>query len=106
MKWIHVFMLNSLLVLMVACNDDNISSSIVKIFSTNNVHAWTGIDANSKDLAGKCSIVGSNVVYTRVNMDYTGIDECNWADADVGDYYKIDFSSSSPQLEAVFPSAR
>lgn len=99
MKWIHVFMLNSLLVLMVACNDEANHSSKITTFSVLNSHSWSGIDPDSSALAGKCAIVGNNIVYTKVDMDYSGTDECNWSGAS-GQYYGIDFSSPDPKLEA------
>lgn len=99
MKWLHVFMVNSILILMSACSDEANHSSKITTFSVVNSHAWSGIDSDSRALAGKCTIDGNNIVYTRVDLDYSGTDECNWSGVS-GEYYGIDFSSSEPKLEA------
>jgi len=85
-----------------ACNNNDSATNLqsaLNTYSVLNSHAWSGIDPDSSALAGKCAIVGNNIVYTKVDMDYSGTDECNWSGAS-GQYYGIDFSSPDPKLEA------
>jgi len=89
-----------------ACNNNESATNLqspLKTYSVENSYSWTDINTNSIFLSGKCSIVGNNIIYTKIDDDFNGQDECRW-DADTGAnpgctrLYIIDFGSSNPQL--------
>ena len=99
-----------LLLLTVACKGKNsvkvAEGEIYLTYSTNNSHGWTAgeIEKVSLEGAGECSLSGSEIVYTKTDLDYSGVDYC----MKVGetnplacntDYYRIDFSGLLAELE-------
>lgn len=105
-----IFLCLAILLLTVACKDKSsvrvAGGEIYLTYSTDNSHSWTigEIEPVSLEGAGRCSISGSKVVYTKTDLDFSGVDYC----MKVGETnpmtcntysYRIDFSILLAELE-------
>ena len=104
-----------LLLLTVACKGKNsvkvAEGEIYLTYSTENTLSWTSenVKKESYEGAGECSLSGSDIVYTKTDKDFNGVDYCvNAEEVNLPDYcnpesYRIDFSEEVVELVAMLP---
>ena len=106
----RIYLCLAILLLTVACKDKSsvkvADGEIYLTYSTDNSHSWLvgEIETVSLEGAGRCSISGSKVVYTKTDLDFSGEDFCmktGETNPFVCDSYsyKIDFSNFPSELE-------
>lgn len=106
----RIFLCLTLLLLTVACKGKNsvkvAEGEIYLTYSTENTHNWTAgeIEPVSLEGAGECSLSGSDIVYTKTDKDFYGVDHCvkagevNPPSVCGDESYLIDFSEEVVEL--------
>lgn len=105
-----IYLCFTILLLTVACKDKSsvrvADGEIYLTYSADNSHSWSigDIETVSLEGAGRCSISGSKVIYTKTDLDFNGEDFCmKIGETDPlacdTDSYRIDFSSFLAVLE-------
>jgi hypothetical protein len=101
-----------LLLLTVACKGKNsvkvAEGEIYLTYSTENTLSWTSgnVEKESFEGAGECSLSGSDIVYTKTDKDFNGVDYCVKAGEETPpnycevESYQIDFSEEVVELVA------